>query len=353
MKKNRWLWLVLFIVITVLTVWTVISQSSSFDAEDLLNDLIASDKIWLVLAVLAMLANIIFEALTLRAIIKVICPEYKGKGRYLLYSSADIYFSAITPFTSGGQPAMIYFMLKDQISVAGVTTSLILDYIACTMTNLLCFLIGVIILPGSIAELTTFSIVLIVFGAVVLIMMNVVLFFLLFNPSFFKRIATAFFNFFNKIFHFKNLDEKIAKLNKTVDDYKQCSTIMKNNKMMVFKAFLLTFIQKMGKTLSSVFIFFAMIKVYAEGFKVWFVQVFSDLGASFFPIPGGIGAREYILIDGFSNLSVIESAANFGLTCETFSFYLSILVSGLIVLFAVLLSRKKEKPSEQNKNTDD
>ncbi len=342
MKKNRWLWLILFILITVLTIGTVISESSSFDGEDLLNDFMDSNKIWLLLAIVATLANIVFEAFTLKTIIKVICPEYKGKGRYLLYSSADIYFSAITPFTSGGQPAMVYFMLKDKISIAGVTTSLILDYIACTLTNLFYFLMGFIVLPNFITGLSTFSVVLIIIGALTLVAINIALFFLLFNSLIFKKVATAFFKFFNKIFHFKNIDEKINKLNKTIEDYKQCSVIMKKNKKMVLKAFLLTLVQKLGKTLSTVFIFFAVIKSFTDGFKVWFVQVISDLGASFFPVPGGIGAREYILIDGFSNLSVIESAANLGLICETFSFYLGILISGLVVLFAVLNKRKKK-----------
>lgn len=352
MKKNRWLWLALFLIIAVLTIWTVVSQSTSFDGEVLLDDLKYSNKFWLVLAIIAMFTNILFEAFSLRATVKVLSPEYTGKERYLLFSAADVYFSAITPFTFGGQPAMFYFMHKDKISVASITTTLILNYIACTLSNLFGFLVGFILLPRFITELSILSIVLIIIGTTSLIIMNIALFFLLFKSTIFKKIAISLFNFFNRLFHFKNFDSKIEKLNKTVEEYEQCSLIMRNNKKMVIKVFLLTIIQKLGKTLATVFIFFSVIGNYQDGFKVWFIQVVSDLGAALVPIPGGIGAREYILIDGFSNMPSISSAANLGLMCEAFSFYLAILVSAAIVLGAILSSRKKEK-EDNNKSTND
>ncbi len=346
LKKSRWLWLILFILITGLTIWAIVSQSSSFDFKALMEDLRNANKLWLILAFISMFANIFFEALAIRAIIRKMSPIAEKKRRYLLYSSADNYFSAITPFTSGGQPAMIYFMVKDKISAASITTSLILDYIACTLTNLFGFLIGFMILPRFIGEFSILSISLVIFDAVFLVIINIGLFFLLFNSKIFKKVSTGFFNFFNKIFHFKNQEEKIEKLNKTIRDYEQCSLIMKKNKTMVLKVFLYTFAQKLGKSLTTVFIFFAVIKEYSNGFKVWFIQVVSDLGASLVPIPGGIGAREYILIDGFSKLPVIESAANLGLICEAVSFYLGIIVSGLIVLFSFIISKKKEKGTD-------
>lgn len=343
MKKKKWIWPVLFILIAGLTIWTIVSQSSSFDFKALINDFKKANKIWLILALFTMFANILFEALAIRSMIRKLDPSKERRRKYFLYSAADHYFSAITPFTSGGQPATVYFMVKDGISAATITTTLILDYIACTLMNLFGFLIGFIFLYKFLGKFSVLSIVLVLIGIVILVAMNVVLFLVLFKPKLFKKITTGFFKFFDKIFHFKNKEKKEAKLDKMIEDYEQCSLIMKKNKLMVLKVFFYTFLQKLGKSLTTVFVFFGVIKEYGDGFKVWFIQTVSDLGASIVPIPGGIGAREYILIDGFSKLSTIENAANLGLLCEAISFYLGIIVSGLVVLFSVIKIRRKDK----------
>ncbi|MFR2128888.1 MAG: hypothetical protein ACLS4M_06675 [Eubacterium ventriosum] len=49
---------------------------------------------------------------------KVLCGTFGYKRPFrkcLVYSSSDIYFSAITPSATGGQPASAYFMMKDKV----------------------------------------------------------------------------------------------------------------------------------------------------------------------------------------------------------------------------------------------
>ena len=56
----------------------------------------------------------LFIVLEARAILHILRGTGYGRGGLsgVLYSAADIYFSAITPSATGGQPACAYFMLR-------------------------------------------------------------------------------------------------------------------------------------------------------------------------------------------------------------------------------------------------
>ena len=84
-----------------------------------MNELTASLKeaSWegILLASVSMLGFIYFEGEALRVLVRHMgYPAKRSHG--FVYSAADVYFSAITPSASGGQPASAYFMLKDGIA---------------------------------------------------------------------------------------------------------------------------------------------------------------------------------------------------------------------------------------------
>ena len=113
--------MILFLVLMVLSIWAVISHSGSYSLQ-LLKDTLKNAKVgWLIAACLGMLCNILFEGFALDVLVHAITHDQEGpkiRSNGLLYSAADIYFSAITPSASGGQPASAFFMSRDGITVA-------------------------------------------------------------------------------------------------------------------------------------------------------------------------------------------------------------------------------------------
>ena len=67
--------------------------------------------------------NIGFKALSLGVLSKTLGYR-KGILKNYSYASADIYFSAITPSATGGQPASAYYMIKDGIPISHTTAIL-------------------------------------------------------------------------------------------------------------------------------------------------------------------------------------------------------------------------------------
>ena len=109
-------------VFAIITIYTVFRGSGIS-----LNELTASLKeaSWegILLASVSMLGFIYFEGEALRVLVRHMgYPAKRSHG--FVYSAADVYFSAITPSASGGQPASAYFMLKDGIAGTAVMAAL-------------------------------------------------------------------------------------------------------------------------------------------------------------------------------------------------------------------------------------
>ncbi|MCQ4775571.1 flippase-like domain-containing protein, partial [Lacrimispora saccharolytica] len=86
----------------------------------------------LLLAVSGMFGFIFFEGMALTVIVRSL--GYPAKHRQgFVYSAGDIYFSAITPSASGGQPASALFMIRDGIPTTAVMAALLLNLIMYTM----------------------------------------------------------------------------------------------------------------------------------------------------------------------------------------------------------------------------
>ena len=97
-------------VLAILTVRLVLKQCSDLSLSDFVTILKESDKPFLIMAIIASLLFIWFEGLAIISILKR--AGYKhGPFDGLLYSTSDIYFSAITPSSTGGQPASAFFMI--------------------------------------------------------------------------------------------------------------------------------------------------------------------------------------------------------------------------------------------------
>ena len=115
------IWAIISFLLAILTIRVVLRQSRDISISDLVSAIGSSNKLFFILGVIAAALYVWFEGVAICSILK--------KSRYmrspvkgLLYSTSDIYFSAITPSATGGQPASAFFMIRDGIPT-GITTS--------------------------------------------------------------------------------------------------------------------------------------------------------------------------------------------------------------------------------------
>ena len=113
--RTRNLLTLLALAIAALTVWVIVSQNRAFSWHDFMKMLRGAKPGWLAAAAGCMFLYIFSEAAAVATACRPFGPRIR-MGRGLAYAASDIYFSAITPSATGGQPACAFFMMRDGIS---------------------------------------------------------------------------------------------------------------------------------------------------------------------------------------------------------------------------------------------
>ncbi|MCI9125916.1 MAG: flippase-like domain-containing protein [Eubacterium sp.] len=334
--KNKVLWSLVLLVLIGLTIYAIIGSNESFTLQGFITYVKSASVGWIIAAFGCMAGFFVFEALAL----KVLCSAFgykKSLRRCITYSASDIYFSAITPSATGGQPASAYFMMKDKIPGA-VTTMILL--VNLTLYTVSIIVIGVICFttrPMMMAHFSIVSKVMIVIGVCVQFVLLSLFLLLVYKEKIITRSANFFLNLFMKMHIIKNVEAKQQKLKLVEKQYKECAKAIGSHKKYIFGAFLFNLLQRVSLIMVSVCVFIGIggTKIY----DAFVAQGFVVLGSNSVPIPGAVGAADYLFIDGFGHL--VGDSVSIELLSRGISFYCCIIVCGLITLTAYLLKGLK------------
>lgn len=338
--KNGKRWGLLFLVIAVLTVWAVISQSKSFSFVQFGSTLQSSSVGWMAAAVAAMLGFILFEGMALLCIMKEFGYR-RSMGRGFLFSAADVYFSAITPSATGGQPASAYLMMKNGISGAVVTITLVANMIMYTLVILTVGIAGFAARPEIFFRFHLPGRILIIIGYVILCGLAAAFFLLIARPRILERICEFFLKLGKKLHLVRHEDEKREKLYRAMEEYQQCAKMMTSHKLVFVKVFFFDLLQRISQITITLLVYLGIGGNSSLAADVWFIQSFAAVGTYSIPIPGGMGVADYLLIDGFRSFFDEAAAVNLELISRGISFYVCMIVSAVTVFFGTIYTVKK------------
>ena len=341
MKKTK-IWGLIFLVMAFFTIWAVSAQSKSFSFGQFQDTLRSSSVGWMIAASVSMLGFIVFEGMALLCIVKVLgYPKRFTKG--FLYSAADIYFSAITPSATGGQPASAYFMMQDGIPGAVVTITLVANLILYTLALLTVGAVGFIIKPEIFLRFHLPGRILIIIGCMVLCGLAAAFYLLIAKPHILEKICEFFLKLGKRLHLVKNEEEKREKLHRAMSEYRQSAAVMAEHKLMFVKVFLYDLLQRISQISVTLFVYLAIGGKREQALDIWFTQSYVALGTYSVPIPGGMGVADYLLIDGFKNFMDEGAAVNLELISRGLSFYISMIVSAITVLVGMIITMKRRK----------
>ena len=342
-KSNKILWTFVFVIIAALTVFAVTTQSESFSFSEFLSFLGELDFKFVLCAFVAMLGFIFFEGLALRTIASSF--GYKRSiGKNYHYSAADIYFSAITPSASGGQPASALFMIQDGMPGSVVTVILLVNLVMYTFAIIAIGIVCFILNPAIFFNFSTLSKILIIVGCVSQLAIAFAFIMLLRHGNALYKIGNLFIRLLAKVKIFKNPDSKRQKLREAIDTYTECVHQIKDKKMMLLRAFLLNFLQRSSLIAVTVFSFLSSGGELASALDIWVTQSMVVLGSNTVPIPGAMGVIDYLMLDAFGELMAENIAVNLELLSRAISFYFCVVICGVsFMLRCVLFQLKKGK----------
>lgn len=340
-KKKGILFMVLFIIIAVMTVFAVVSQSRDFSLRNFINYVNGASVEWLLAALLSMLGFIFFEALAL----KILCNAYGQKqnlGRTYIYSASDIYFSAITPSATGGQPASAFFMYKNGMSGMLVTALLVANLTMYTLSIIVIGILCFIFRFEMFMQYSVLSKLLIIVGFVSQIVMLVFFYMLLKRDHLLQRICNFVLKVLCKIRIIKKREYYQKKLDNYMANYRQYSKIITQHRKSLLSCFVFNFLQRTSQIAVTMYVFIATTgKSFAESIELFFWQGYATLGSNSIPIPGAMGVSDYLMIDGFKTIMSDEAAVNLELLSRSFSFYSCVIICGISTLVYYLIIRKR------------
>lgn len=338
-KKKRIILLCFFIILAILTLFAVTFGNNHFSFKEFVIFLREANHIYIVLAFFTVIIYILFEALAIRSIASSL--QYKKSVRdTLVYSSADIYFSAITPSASGGQPMTAYFMYKDKIPGTIIAITLLYNLMMYSLAFLVIGIITFLINPGMYLGFNLISKLLIFIGFVIQAAIFIGFYFLLYKDQLLEKLCSFIIGLGVKIHIVKNPDKYLTKIHNVMDEYKEYAIASKEKKGIWIKALIFNILQRAANIGIALFVFLATDGKLPDLFSIWATQVYVAAGSFCVPIPGGIGVADYIMLDGYNNIMELTRAANLQLLSRSISFYCCIIICGIIILVKYIFTRK-------------
>ena len=340
--RKKIFWSLLSLLLAGMSIGVVLSQLGEMPLRQLWESIQESNKLYLAAAGVCGALFIVLEGEGLRHILSGIgykTPFRKG----VLYSAADIYFSAVTPSATGGQPACALFMLRDDLPTGAVTMTLIVNLILYTISIVLLGLAAVILDWRMFFRFRLVSKILITVGFAILLGLTVFFFLLLRSGKKVFGAIGGLYRFLHRHKIIRLLDARLARLEKAQEDYDQCVRLMREQPVALRKAFCCNFAQRAVRLLVPVLVYLAMGGSVSMAPTILAIQCFVTIGYNCVPVPGGMGVADYLMVDGFAELMGLEDALHVEVLSRSISFYVCVAVSGMIVLVGYLRQRKRER----------
>lgn len=345
MDRKKILWSIVSLLLAACSVWAVIAQDKHFTFGYFVNFFISSDKRFLIPALFTMCGYFLFEGYALSRMAHRL--GYGGSKTGAVYGAADIYFSAITPSATGGQPAAAYFMMRDGIPGAAATVMLLM--------NLVMFTVSIVVF-GGLTVLTSYDLfirfslvskVLIILGFLIISGLGCVFLLLLRKSHILYNICDKVIRFLGKIRIMKRTDYYRDRMKTIISEYKDCSKTIRSQKGLIIEVFILNMLQRASQIATIVLVYLSAGYGIDTAGKVWHIQNYTVLGSNCVPIPGAMGVADYIMLDGYSMIpEVYGSEAEMELICRSVSFYFCIVVCAIIILAGYFSRKMKLKNKE-------
>ena len=233
----------------------------------------------------------------------------------------------------------IYYMHKDNISVANSTLALLINLTSMQITTISLAIFSLII---NYIFMNRVLIILFCIG----IFLNGSALVLLLISILSRRISKALIEFavkILKIFKVKNLYRKKKKFLKELRLYQDSAKYVKNNRKLMLKIFITTIIQ------FSIYYSIAYWTYRALGFSQINIFELTTMQSVLFttvsgiPSPGAVGVSEGAFIEIFRNVYPTNMIKSATLIHRGINFYLFVLISGIVVIVNDIKSRRIER----------
>ena len=341
-KKNTKSNVISFIVMMLLIGVTLYMIFTNYSPSVILGIVTDTNLLYILIAVFLMLVYVSLEGISLRTITRSL-GEKTTLRKGLTYASVDLYFSAITPSSEGGQPLMVYTMARDGISISRSTVTAVLFTNMFTSGLLICTGIGLLISPGLLLTDNVWFQICLIVGLVISAAIFVGCILLLRFGHTMQKLGVKLIALCHKIRLIKNEEKALEKLDGAIKDFAACSEYIKTHPLLTVRVLLLATLQRIVFFSVPYFVYLSFGLSGTSYFELFAIQVVTQMSVYALPIPGSAGAAEAMMLLMYQNVYSEDQAVSAMLLARAVTFYFTVLFCGSVTLIDSILFRRKNR----------
>ena len=339
--KKQILNVIFLLLLVFVTFFVLINSSKEFSISELFSFISQLNPIYLSLGIVAMIGYVV----TLGLSYKVICSHLGHRCsliKHTAYACSEVYYSAITPSASGGQPAAALYMHKGGIPVSVSSATLLFNTFNHTLAIMIFGIGALMIRTGDFMYFGTFSKILIIAGLAVQFLLITFFIVLMISRKTVEKICVGTVSLLAKIRIIRRKEERIKQVLEIINQYVTCINMIKSNTLLFVKVLSLNLLQRLCNLVITWFVF-AATGITGFGFvDIIAMQSFCMLGANSVPLPGSVGVSEMLYVDVFKTALPDDMLLPAMMVTRCLSYYLCFILSGIVTFINHIISFKKK-----------
>lgn len=259
------------------------------------------------------------------------------------YSFVGFYVSSITPSSTGGQPAQIYFMSRDGVPAAHGSLNMLLIAVCYQTVTFLYAALAFFLLPNVRSGMGGGLGLLLLYGGAVMVMLTVGMLAMMFLPNAARRLTGGLVTLGVRTRLVKHEDKVRSGLERQMKAYREGADCLRANLDLFPLLLLLTALQLTALYAVPYTVYLGFGLRGASLFQMAGAQALVSLAVGSLPLPGAVGAAEGAALRAFTLFFGTGLAAPAVLVARGISFYSFLLLSGLVTLWVHLSHRRRDR----------
>lgn len=339
MNKKKLLLSYLYIIFTIIVIgWLLSTSIEAGSMKSLFKDM---NYYWLAGAFLSIFMHWLTDSVIVYQVTPFIAKERIGLIACIKYGVLGLYYAALTPFSSGGQPFQVFYMKRDGIPVGKATAIVSVKHFVYLSAMCFAFIMYMILRGGAFFRDYHAVFWIAVMGFLVNLTGVILIFIIMTNEARAIKICKGIIKVLHKIRIVRDEEKAYSKVEKVILDFARASAFIFTNKLKVFLTFILSFI-KLSFMFAVPFMIFKAFNLEGYGLiDLSSLNTFMFLTVSFMPTPGTSFAAEggfkLIYLPVFGGLTAMAIAI-----WRIITYYLILIVGGIVVVFDQLLHAHKK-----------
>ena len=340
-RRRKISWQLLYILCTLIVL--LILGGSDAQLAALFSGGLPIRRQWLFLCALAMVGFWVFQAFSYQYIARIVA-EKTSFWTSLRITLLGEYYSAITPFASGGQPMQIAYYRRYGVAAPKAAMIIAVRYVGYISAICICYIVGVTVSGARI--LSEFPLVfwLTALGFVINFASIVMVAALLLRSSLVERAGLWLIR---RLTRFRALAAKREKWEKGflsgMQEFALAADCIRENPLRCLVAMAIMLLSVFCMFSVAYLVYRALGLTQSHYVELFAMQLFLYLSASFAPTPGATGATEggfYLFFAMVFPQGLLYSAM---LVWRMFTYYSHLVIGGLLVVLDELLTLRHNK----------